>query len=251
MGTSRITTESIAAESFILCANLCWQQCLMNEHVSKNYSKSRPKAGKYWLKTRRQKKRYLQYLKNSKINQQQPSKSKPTWKKTCYKVDGYFCWITTPSTKRVAAEPSNLCASLCWQPMLITASSYWVNFPNVAAGVDPFLAQISTPNGLVPTIWSWKHTKSHVAQHVIEPWKPLQVTMVNLHVPFLFEARTKSIEIPYCKLPFGSFFDRNNFSKNECYDATPARRHRLQNRGSQRVHSPEAKHSVEIPNIHF
>ena len=36
-GTSRITTESTAAES-ILCANLCWQQWLINEHVSKKCS---------------------------------------------------------------------------------------------------------------------------------------------------------------------------------------------------------------------
>ena len=50
MGTSQITTESLATESSILCSNLEWQQRFINEHVRKKYSKSQPKAGKYLMK---------------------------------------------------------------------------------------------------------------------------------------------------------------------------------------------------------
>ena len=51
-GTSRITTESIAAES-ILCPNLCWQPCLINEQVSQQIQQE-PAQGRNVLVEKRQ-----------------------------------------------------------------------------------------------------------------------------------------------------------------------------------------------------
>ena len=45
MGTNRITTESIAAES-ILCPNLCWDQRLVNVHISKQVPQKRAQGRK-------------------------------------------------------------------------------------------------------------------------------------------------------------------------------------------------------------
>ena len=113
MGTSRITTESIAAES-ILCTNLCWQQWSINEHLSKKYSKSQPKAGKYLLKKCSKMKAvsnlYLLYEKCGKIKQLQPFQNKPTWKTTATEWTG----TSRITTESIAAE-SILCANLCWQ----------------------------------------------------------------------------------------------------------------------------------------
>ena len=55
MGTSRITAESIAAE-FILCPNLCWQQRLINEHVSKQIQQEPAQGRKVLVEKRQQNK---------------------------------------------------------------------------------------------------------------------------------------------------------------------------------------------------
>ena len=91
-GTSRITTESIAAE-FILCPNLCGQQWLINEQVSKKYSKSQPKAGKYLLKKGSKMKPVSNYVPALRTMQQDKTAANPhktnQHEENCYKVDGH------------------------------------------------------------------------------------------------------------------------------------------------------------------
>ena len=154
------------------------------------YSKSQPKAGTYLLRTGSKMKAVSNYVPALRTMQQDKTAANPNPLKTnqheenCYKLDGYINRITTES---IAAESSDLCASFCWQPTLITASSYWVKFPIVTAGVDPFCSTISIPM-LLHCALRWfcsiasettgslqighENIRSLMLLHMIEPWKP-------------------------------------------------------------------------------
>ena len=108
----------------------------MNTSVN-TYSKSQPKAGKYLLKKgskMQQNESCIKWCTCSKKNAATLSKQ------TNMKKLLQSGWVQVESLqKNVAAESSNLCASFCWQPTLITASSYWVNFPIVRCRCWPLL----------------------------------------------------------------------------------------------------------------
>ena len=99
MGTSRIITESIAAEP-ILCANLCWQQRLINEHVSKQIQQE-PAQGRKVLVWKggggkgSKMKAISSYVPALRTMQQDKTAANPNPPKTnqheenCYKVHGY------------------------------------------------------------------------------------------------------------------------------------------------------------------
>ena len=115
-GTSRITTESFAAES-ILCANLCWQPWLINEQASNKYSKSQPKAGTYLLKTGSKWKLYqimcLPSKQCSKIKRLHTPLKQINMKRTATNWTG----TSRITTENIAAE--SMRANLRWQPWLI------------------------------------------------------------------------------------------------------------------------------------
>ena len=138
------------------------------------------------------------------------------------------------TTESIAAESSNLCASFCWQPTLITASSYWVNFPIVRCRCWPFCSTISTPM-LLHCALHWfcsipsettgslqighENIRSLMLLHVIEPWKPLQVAIVFFSVFSVKKiTRQKSIKNPYYKLLSRFFFGSHCLTKLDCYD---------------------------------
>jgi len=94
MGTSRITTESLAAES-ILCANLCWQQRLINEHVSKQIQQEPAQGRKVLVEKDSKMKAISSYVPALRTMQQDKTAANPNPPKTnqheenCYKVHGY------------------------------------------------------------------------------------------------------------------------------------------------------------------
>ena len=120
MGTSQITTESLAAESSILCATWYWEQRFINEHVRKKYSKSQRKAGKYllnkkaahWTPWTQYQIMFLLWVRQSSCK---TSQNKPTWRTTSTKWMG-ASQITTES---IAAESCILCANWYWEQWLI------------------------------------------------------------------------------------------------------------------------------------
>ena len=141
MGTSGITTESIAAESSNLCANLCWQQWLINEQVRKKYSKSQPKAGKYLLKTGSKMKAVSNYVPALRTMQQDKTAANPPktnqHEENCYKVDGYKSIHCRKHCSRIIQSVRKFL--LTTNADTVTASSYWVNFPIVRCRCWAFL----------------------------------------------------------------------------------------------------------------
>ena len=97
-----------------------------------------------------------------------------------------------------------------------------------------FVAQISTPMLLYCALhWlcsipsettgslqiSYENIRSLMLLHVIEAWKPLQVTIVNLHIfSKKKNARTKSIKNPYYKLLFRFLLGSHWLTKLDCYN---------------------------------
>ena len=109
--------------------------------------------------------------------------------------------------------------------MLLYCALHWIcSFPSETTGS----LQIGHEN-----------IRSLMLLHMIEPWKPLPVTIVNLHASFWKKnARTKSIKNPYYKLLFHFLFGSHWLTKLDCYDLLL---HNVtedyKNIGSQRVYS--------------
>jgi hypothetical protein len=199
MGTSRIITESIAAE-FILCPNLCWQQRLINVHVSKQIQQEPAQGRKVLVEKMQQNESciklimYLFYEKCGKIKQLQPFQKKTTWKTTSTEWTGTSRITTKKRCSRIIQSVRKFLlttnADNCFKLLSIC--------PDCTLQVlTLFVAQISTPMLLYCALhWlcsipsettgslqiSHENIRSLMLLHVIEAWKPLQVTIVNLHI---------------------------------------------------------------------
>ena len=139
------------------------------------------------------------------------------------------------TTKSIAAESSNLCASFCWQPTLITASKLLSKFPDCTLQVlNLFVGQYpprcaaltlfnSEWNNGFTTNWSWKHTKSHVASCDITMKATTSCYFFCCYSIFsvkrLHVKNRSKILTTNCYLDF--FFGSHCLTKLDCYDLLP------------------------------
>ena len=116
MGTSRITTESIAAES-ILCPNLCWQQQLINERVSRQIQQEPAQGRKVLVEKRQQDENCIKFCTCSKKNAARQSSCKPSQNISTWRELLQTGWVQVESLQKALQQ--NPLRVQIWQQRLI------------------------------------------------------------------------------------------------------------------------------------
>ena len=111
--TSELTTENIAAES-ILCANLCWQLYLINEHVSKQIQQGPAQGRKVLVEKRQKNESCIRLCTCSKNNVAQKQRCKRSQNKTTWRKLPQSGW-DKPNHYRKHCNGIH-CVQMCWQP---------------------------------------------------------------------------------------------------------------------------------------